>query len=389
MPDTLIALVLGAMVLMASLLSVELAVSVSIIEIVLGVIAGNALGLEPTPWVEHLAGLGSMVLTFLAGAEVKVEAMRARIKESLLIGGLSFIGPFLGSWLFSFYVLGWSQPASLIAGVALSTTSLAVVYAVLVETGLSSSAIGQVIMASCFVTDFGTALAPNVIFAKMSWKTLLFLALSAFAILGLPRLARGLFRRYSQQVVEPEAKVLLLALAFFMFLGAFSGSHAVLPVFVFGLSVSQTFDQYPDVQRKLRIMAFAILTPVFFIKAGLNVSVSDLYAAIIPLLAFLTIKLVTKAVCVYPVARRYVPQDAVFTTLLMSTGLTFGTISSMYGLSAGIIDRGQFSILVTVVILSAILPTLVAQRWFMPEAATSVGGRGQPNTQAPPVSAGQ
>jgi Kef-type K+ transport system membrane component KefB len=223
----------------------------------------------------------------------------------------------------------------------------------------------------------------------MSWKTLLFLALSAFAILGLPRLARGLFRRYSQQVVEPEAKVLLLALAFFMFLGAFSGSHAVLPVFVFGLSVSQTFDQYPDVQRKLRIMAFAILTPVFFIKAGLNVSVSDLYAAIIPLLAFLTIKLVTKAVCVYPVARRYVPQDAVFTTLLMSTGLTFGTISSMYGLSAGIIDRGQFSILVTVVILSAILPTLVAQRWFMPEAATSVGGRGQPNTQAPPVSAGQ
>ena len=58
------------------------------------------------------------------------------------------------------------------------------------------------------------------------------------------------------------------------------------------------------------------------------------------------------------------------TTLLMSTGLTFGTISALYGLNAGIIDRTQFSLLVTVVVLSAIVPTVIAQRWFSPDVDT-------------------
>jgi hypothetical protein len=49
-----------------------------------------------------------------------------------------------------------------------------------------------------------------------------------------------------------------------------------------------------------------------------------------------------------------------------SVVLTFGTISSLYGLNAGIIDQTQISVLVTVVVLTAILPTLVAQRWFTP-----------------------
>jgi Kef-type K+ transport system membrane component KefB len=75
---------------------------------------------------------------------------------------------------------------------------------------------------------------------------------------------------------------------------------------------------------------------------------------------------------VYPLARRYTAPHAVFTTLLMSTGLTFGTITSLYGLSAGIIDRTQFSLLVAVVVLSAIVPTAIAQRFFHPQPAEHV-----------------
>jgi Kef-type K+ transport system membrane component KefB len=52
--------------------------------------------------------------------------------------------------------------------------------------------------------------------------------------------------------------------------------------------------------------------------------------------------------------------------LLMSTGLTFGTISATYGLTSGIIDTFQFSILLTVVIATAIVPTVIAQTWFQP-----------------------
>jgi hypothetical protein len=77
--------------------------------------------------------------------------------------------------------------------------------------------------------------------------------------------------------------------------------------------------------------------------------------------------MVPKLSLIMPLARRYVPEHATFTTLLMSTGLTFGTISSLYGLQAGIIDKTQFSLLVTVVVLSAIVPTAIAQRWFSPD----------------------
>ncbi len=375
MSESLATLIFAVLVVAASLISVELAISISIIEIVAGVIGGNFLGLHTVPWLEFLASLGSIVLTFLAGAEVDTDSMRKKLKESLLIGGFSLMVPFIGAWAFAYYVVHWSLRASLIAGIALSTTSLAVVYAVLVETGLNTTAIGQIIMASCFVTDFGTALALNVIFSELSWKTLLFVVLSALAIYLAPKVTPWLFKRYSERVVEPEIKFIFLSLFFFMFLGAFSGSHAVLPAFIFGLVLSPIFNRHPVVQRKLRIVAFAILTPAFFIKAGFSVSLRDIYLSLAPLVGFLVVKLVAKGIGVYPYARRYVPQDATFTTLLMSTGLTFGTISSTYGLSAGIINRGQFSVLVTVVLLSAVLPTFVAQRWFQPKVVFNGGLR--------------
>ena len=118
-----------------------------------------------------------------------------------------------------------------------------------------------------------------------------------------------------------------------------------------------------------RVVAFAFLTPFFFLKGGMNISVPAVIANLGLVALLLGAKLLPKFVGVYPVARRYVPRDAIYTTLLMSTGLTFGTISALYGLNAGIIDQTQFSVLVTVVVLTAILPTIVAQRWFTPPEA--------------------
>src|SRR5437879_6742608 len=126
METLLVAVIAGLLVLLASVASVELGVSVALIEISLGVVAGNFLGLTSPPWMDFLASFGSILLTFLAGAEVDPRVMREKFKESLLIGGLSFAAPFVGAWLFSAWVLGWSTPAAQIAGVALSTAALAV-----------------------------------------------------------------------------------------------------------------------------------------------------------------------------------------------------------------------------------------------------------------------
>lgn len=374
---TLAGLGLAALVFVASILSVELGISVAIMEIGAGVLAGNLLGMGTTPWIDYLAGLAAILLTFLAGAEVDTALMRQKFKESMLIGILSFLVPFMAAFVFARYAAGWTVQASLIAGTALSTTSLAVVYAVLVETGLTETELGKIIMASCFVTDLGTALALSILFAQFNWLTLLFVAASAVLIALVPRLAEAIFSRYGGRVIEPEIKFLLLVLAAFICLAQVGSSHAVLPAFVFGLAMSRLLAERKDLQRRVRVLSFALLTPFFFIKAGMNVSLGAVAANAGLLAVLLGVKIAAKVAGVLPLARVYVPQHATYTTLLMSTGLTFGTISAMFGLTEGYIDGVQFSLLVATVVLSAVIPTVIAQRYFDPRKAT-VPGIAQP-----------
>jgi Kef-type K+ transport system membrane component KefB len=84
------------------------------------------------------------------------------------------------------------------------------------------------------------------------------------------------------------------------------------------------------------------------------------------LLILFGVKTAAKFIGVWPLAKRYADDHSGYLTLLMSTGLTFGTISALYGLQAGHITSAQFSILVAVVIATAIIPTFIAQRWFSP-----------------------
>src|SRR5712691_2779655 len=366
MDNLLIATILGLPILIASRVSVELGVSVAIIEIALGVVAGNFLGVTSTPWIDFIAAVASILLTFLAGAEVDPRVLRERAKESLLVGVLSFLLPFIGAGLFAYYVAGWDLRQAEIAGVALSTTSLAVVYAVLVETGLTKTEIGKVIMAATFITDLGTAIALSILFIEPTPYLALFAGVSVAVIAAMTLLQRWFFDRYGDRVIEPEIKGVLFVLFLLMWTADLAKSHAVLPAFVLGFAVSGVFRRHPEQLKRFRIVAFSLLTPFFFFKGGLNVSL-DALAGALPLLAgFLFVKVALKFAGVMPVALRYLRPHATFTTLLMSTGLTFGTISSLYGLNAGIIDRAQFSVLVTTVILSAIVPTVIAQRFFSP-----------------------
>src|SRR5438128_4153655 len=360
------ATILAALVLLASMASVELGVSVAIIEIALGVFAGNVLGITCTPWIDFLAPFAGILLTFLAGAEVDPQLLRARFRESVLLGGLSFAVPFAAAGLFAYFVAGWDLRQSEIAGVALSTTSLAVVYAVLVETGLTRTEIGKLIMAATFVTDLGTATALSVLFLQPSPFLIVFMAASVAVVAVMLALQPWFFRRYGDRVIEPEIKAAFLALFVLMWTADLAKSHAVLPAFLLGLAVARVFRERREEQKRFRVVAFSLLTPFFFLKGGLNVNVAAL-AGSLPLLAgFFVVKIGAKFAGVHPLALRWLRPHATYTTLLMSTGLTFGTISSLYGLNAGIIDRTQFSLLITTVILSAIVPTFLAQRFFSP-----------------------
>jgi Kef-type K+ transport system membrane component KefB len=364
-----LAAILAAVVVVASMVSVELGVTVALLELTLGVVVGNLFDLGSAEWLDFIAKFASIVLTFLAGMEVDPDYMRRRLSASLGIGFTSFAGPFAVASLVSYFLIGWTLKASLIAGTALSTTSLAVVYAVLVERGLITTQVGKLLMSATFVTDVCTAVALSAIFIKPNAWFPVFLVVSLALVLTLPRIAPWFFRRFGDRVIEPEIKLVFACLFLLMVLADLANGHAVLPAFVLGLVMSRHYAEHREEQKRMRVVAFAFLTPFFFLKGGLNVSLGAVFANLGLLGALLLTKMVPKIAFILPLARRAVPRHATFTTLLMSTGLTFGTISSLYGLTAGIIDRTQFSLLVTVVVLSAIVPTAIAERWFLPDPA--------------------
>mgnify|MGYP001040592747 CR=1 FL=1 len=372
---TLAALWLG-LALVATLLSIWLRISAALSEIVVGtvtqLIVGAALGSAvlgtSETWVQFLAGAGAIVLTFLAGAELDPAVFRLRWKEAAAVGLISFALPFLGCAAAARYLLGWGVMQSWLAGVALSTTSVAVVYAVMLEFGFNATSYGKTVLAACFVTDLGTVLALGLIFAPFTIKTIIFLVVSLIAFLIMPWLTPRFFRRYGGRPSELETKYLLLALFGLGALATWAGSEAVLPAYLIGMVLAGTVGKDHDLIRRLRTVTFGLLTPFYFIRAGSFVSIPALVAAPFAFILFLVIKVATKIAGVYPVARGFgaPAKEGMYTTLLMSTGLTFGTIASLYGLSHKIIDQAQYSLLVATVIGSAILPTIVANAFFLP-----------------------
>jgi Kef-type K+ transport system membrane component KefB len=375
----LIAALWIGLALLASMISIRTAISVALIEIIVGAAAGNLIpwagslfgtqaALETTPWINFLAGFGSILLTFLAGAEIEPDALRKQWKPALAIGFLSFLMPFVAAMAAAYWLLHWSSHASMIAGTALSTTSVAVVYAVMVETGLNKRDIGKLILASCFVTDLGTVLALGVMFANYNWWLVLFLGVSAVVMPFAPRLTHRFLSRYEGQVSEPEIKLLLFMLFALGGLAARANSEAVLPAYILGLVVAGELRHHKETVYHIRVAVFSLLTPFYFLKAGALIKAGAVAQSALIILFLLLVKVAAKSIGVYPTAKlfRMNNRSSMYTTLLMSTGLTFGTISAMFGLSRNLIDSSQYSTLVVVVIASAVVPTLIAQKWFQP-----------------------
>jgi Kef-type K+ transport system membrane component KefB len=231
-----------------------------------------------------------------------------------------------------------------------------------VETGLARTELGQLLISSTFITDLCTVLALSILFVQPTWWLLPFLVVSAGLIVVMRGLEGWFFARYGERVIEPELKGAFAALLILMWLGAKANAEAVLPAFLLGFALAPTFARHPELRARFRVVSFGLLTPFFFLHAGMNVSLALVLANLGLLGLLLTAKLASKSAAVYPLARRYTPTYAWPVALLMSTGLTFGTIASQAGLSLGVITKAQFSVLVCVVALSAVIPTAIAQR---------------------------
>lgn len=372
---TLAALWLG-LALAATLISIWLRVATALSEIVVGIIAQLVIGAlvgtaalgADAGWIKFLSGAGAIVLTFLAGAELDPEVFRRKWKEATAVGLISFFAPFLGCAAAARWLLGWGPEASWLAGIAMSTTSVAVIYAVMIEFGFNATVYGKTVLAACFVTDLGTVVGLGLIFAPFTFKTVIFVGVLVVAALAMPWLTPRFFRRYGGRPSEIEAKFLLLALFGLGALATWADSEAVLPAYLIGMMLAGTVGKDHVLVRRLRTLTFGLFTPFYFIRAGSFVSVPSLIAAPGAFLLLLVVKVTSKIAGVYPVTKafRSPPKEGMYTTLLMSTGLTFGTISALFGLSHEVVDQAQYSALVAAVIASAVVPTLIANAWFMP-----------------------
>ncbi len=383
----LIAALWMALALAAALASARLGISVALIEILIGFLVGNTLHLSPNAWIDFLAGAGSILLTFLAGAEIDPDVLRANFRESLAIGFFSFLAPAVGAFAATYWIFGWDLHAAEIAGVALSTTSVAVVYAVMVESGRNETELGKIILAACFITDLGTVVALGLLFANYDRWLAVFAVTTVLIVWLSPKFVRWFFRAMGNRVSEPEIKLVLLLLFGLGGLASLARSEAVLPAYLIGLALARQFLKNRVLMHRMRAIAFSLLTPFYFLKAGSYVSASAIVQGALLIAALFFVKMATKGVGVYPWTLKFGfgRTTGIYTTLLMATGLTFGSISALFGLTHGYINQAQYSVLVTVVILSAVVPTLIAEKLFqlpMEPAANPTG-------DAVPVNAAQ
>lgn len=365
-----------SLALIATLISIYFRVATALSEIVVGIVAQLVIGAlfgaavlgADESWIKFLSGTGAIVLTFLAGAELDPVVFRAKLKEASWIGLAGFFAPFLGCAAVAYYVLGWSPRAAWLTGVALSTTSVAVVYAVMLELGFNKTDFGKAVLAACFINDLGTVIALGLIFAPFTVRTLIFVGVSIVVFTALPWITPRFFKRFGDRPSELEAKYLLLTLFGMGALAAWAESEAVLPAYMSGMVLAGTVGKDHILVRRLRTLTFGLLTPFYFVRAGSYVSVPALLAAPLTFLILLAGKMVTKFAGVFPATKafRYPAREAYYTTFLMSTGLTFGTISALFGLSHDVISQSQYSYIVAAVIASAVIPTLIANAFFIP-----------------------
>jgi glutathione-regulated potassium-efflux system ancillary protein KefC len=366
-----------ALAIIATILANRLRMSMALVEICIGVLAaaylnkliGHDIFNPNRDWLRFIASTGSILLTFLAGAELDPMVMRVKWKEVLIVGLIGFLSPFLGCAAIAKFLLHWSTQSSLLAGVALSTTSMAVVYAVMLEYGFNKTEFGKGILGACFVNDLGTVIVLGLLFAPFTYKSLIFVGVCVVVFTLLPAITTRLTKIYGNRTAAIRTKWILFVIFSMGALALWSGSEAVLPAYIAGMVLAGTVSRDEYFIRRLRTLTIGFLTPFFFIRAGTLVSLPAVYSAPIIFIVLFSGKVISKIFGLFPVVKLFRDdrKEQWYYTLLMSTGLTFGTISALFGLTHNIVTQAQYSFLVAAVIASAVIPTLIANYFSLPK----------------------
>jgi len=344
---------MGALVLVAALLGYRFGIAVAIFEIAAGAIAGNLLGFKVSPWLQTFADFGSLLLIFIAGSDIDIETMVRRFKPVGLMGGISFLAPFFVVLGYGLFVQQWEAPRAVLVAIASSTTSVAVTYPVLRDSGLLKHNLGKVLLLVAFVPDFLVTLALFIYFSEIGVQTLAIVMFLAVAIFVLRFVSGRFFRRVGETSSEIKLRFIFFVLFVLAFISERGNLHASLAVFVLGILVSELMKEQEETDKRLRAVAFSIFVPAFYFRAGLLFSFTAVVQNWLNIIVLLALAFGAKFFGIYWVGRSYLKEHIRYGAILMNARLTFGTIAATYGVTHGIIDQQYFSILISMIILAS------------------------------------
>ncbi|MBM2816889.1 MAG: conserved rane protein of unknown function [Ignavibacteria bacterium] len=363
--------------IISTILANRLKISITLMEITIGALFGyvaykfdffDKLEIN-SDWLQFISGSGVILLTFLAGTELDPFTLKQKLKEISGIGIFGFFVPFTGSFLLSYFILGWEFQSSLLAGITLSTASMAVVYAVMLENGLNTTEFGKSIIGACFINNLVAVIGLGLLFTPFTYRTVIFILVCLILIKLLPTITVYLTKEFGNKTAAIRTKWILFLLFGFGALALWSGSEPVLPAYIAGMVLAGTISKDNSFIGRLRTLTIGFLTPFYFLRAGALMSIPVVISAPITFLILMSGKVVFKIFGIFPVISRFREdrKEKWYYSLLMSAGLAFGIISAQFGLTHGILTNEQYSFLVAVVITSAVIPTLIANSFFLPK----------------------
>lgn len=344
------------LVIIAGIISIEAGISTAIFEILAGVIGANVLGIESVDWLNFLANFGLLGIMFFAGFETNGEMIKKYYKKSLSIGLASYIVPFALIFVLAFLIFNLELRSSFLIGIAMSTTSLALVYPLLKERGILNRKNGQILLTSAMVVDILSMLSLSLIFGGFGRYTIIFIIAILVSLYLLPRLGRWLFSRYESGITQFKVRFILLVLLALGFFSEKAGVHAAILAFVAGFVFSELLEEHEVLEEKLRGLVFGFLAPLFFLKAGLAVNLSLINMNTLFLVCLLTIvAFIGKFFGTFYVTKKYLKKTAKFAGFLFNFRLSFGIIVAIFGLSTGLINESFYIAIITTIILTSLI----------------------------------
>ena len=341
-------------VFLAGVVSSKSKITPVLVELLAGLIIGNLFLLKINPTVDVLSNIGITVLMYIAGLEIDFDFMKSKLSQSLHIGLFSFFTPFVLIYLFCYFLYNFPPVTSMLISLALSTTSVAIVFAVLTEDGKLNEE-KKTILSAVMVIDILSMIFLGFFSSAFSYFTLLFLIAMATLTYFFPYLGKRIFRKREKTTIALELKFVLFSLLCLSFMSEHAGLEPALIAFFFGVLTSEFIVGHAELQKQLNGIAFGFLTPIFFFVTGTKINLSLAFANPVFLILLLLIAYTGKYYAAFFTIKKYFPQNAAYYAKLINFRLTFGLIAITFGLQKAIITKELFSIIGVVIILSSLI----------------------------------